>query len=68
MEGRANVLESEIALDGSTELKEAELADAREAAQKATSDQLASLAETGEELRSASEKEIRIAAQRTKKG
>ncbi len=57
MEGRANVLESEIALDGSTELKEAELADAREAAQKATSDQLASLAETGEELRSASEKE-----------
>lgn len=61
MEGRANVLESEIALDssrgGSTGLKEAELADAREAAQKATSDQLASLTEAGEELRSASEKE-----------
>ncbi len=63
MEGRANVLESEIALDSSrggssnVGLKEAELADAREAAQKATSDQLASLTEAGEELRSASEKE-----------
>jgi len=61
MEGRANVLESEIALDssrgGSTELKEAELADAREAAQKATSDQLSSLAQAGEELKNASEKD-----------
>lgn len=63
MEGRANVLESEIALDsgrgGSSNvgLKEAELSDAKEAAQKATSDQLASLAEAGEELKSASEKD-----------
>lgn len=61
MEGRANVLESEIALDssrgGSTELKKAELADAREAAQKATSDQLSSLAQAGEELKDASEKD-----------
>ena len=63
MEGRANVLDSEIALDSSrggssnVGLKEAELSDAKEAAQKATSDQLASLAEAGEELKSASEKD-----------
>lgn len=63
MDGRANVLEMEIALDTSRggssnmELKEAELADAREAAQKATSDQLSSLAQAGEELEKASEKE-----------
>lgn len=58
MEGRANVLESEIALGGSTELKETELADAREAAQKATSDQLSFLAQAGEELKNASEKDM----------
>lgn len=63
MEGRANVLETEIALDSgrggssNAELKEAELADAREAAQKATSDQLASLAQAGEKLKAASEKD-----------
>ncbi len=63
MNGRANVLEAEIALDSSrngssnTGQKEAELADAREAAQKATSDQLSSLAKAGEELEKASEKE-----------
>ncbi len=63
MDGRANVLEVEIALDTSrggssnTGLKEAELADAREAAQKATSEQLSSLAQAGEELEKASEKE-----------
>ena len=54
MNGRANVLEAEIALDsssgGNVELKEAELSDARKAAQKATSDQLSSLAQAGEEL------------------
>ena len=61
MNGRANVLEAEIALDsssgGNVELKEAELSDARKAAQKATSDQLSSLAQAGEELEKASEKE-----------
>ena len=63
MNGRANVLETEIKLDGgrngssNLELKEAELADAKEAAQKATSSQLASLAQAGEELKNASEKE-----------
>lgn len=63
MEGRANVLEVEISLDGgrggssNIGLKEAELADAKEAAQKATSEQLALLAQAGEELKNASEKE-----------
>ncbi|MDE7359675.1 MAG: FlxA-like family protein [Lachnospiraceae bacterium] len=63
MNGRANVLEMEIKLDGgrngssNVELKEAELADAKEAAQKATSSQLASLAQASEELKNASEKE-----------
>lgn len=63
MNGKANVLETEIKLDmsrnGSSNvgLKEAELADAKEAAQKATSEQLASLAQAGEELKNASEKE-----------
>lgn len=63
MNGKANVLETEIKLDmsrnGSSNvaLKEAELANAKEAAQKATSEQLASLAQAGEELKNASEKE-----------
>lgn len=59
MEGRANVLEAEISLDGgrggssNVDLKEAELADAKKAAQKATSDQIASLAQAGETLQNA---------------
>lgn len=63
MENRANILEIEIKLDksrgGSSNvgLKEAEMADAREAAQKATSDQIASLAQAGEELKNASKKD-----------
>lgn len=63
MENKASVLETEIALDSSrggssnTELKEAELANAKEAAQKATSDQLASLSQAGEALKNASEKD-----------
>lgn len=72
MENRANVLETEIALDSgrggssNVELKEAELADARKTAQKATSDQLASLAQTQEELKNASEKDH--ASDRTEDG
>lgn len=56
MEGRANVLEVEMQLDGSrggssnVDLKESELADAKEAAQKATASQLDSLAQAGETL------------------
>lgn len=63
MEGRANVLKVEMQLDegrgGSSniELKEAELANAQKAAQKATSDQLASLTQAREELKNASEKD-----------
>lgn len=63
MENRANVLEVEMQLDGgrggssNTELKETELADAKKTAQKATSEQLASLAQAGEKLKDASEKD-----------
>lgn len=63
MEGRADVLEVEMQLDGgrggssNVELKEAELADAKKAAQKATSDQIATLTQAGEKLKNASEKD-----------
>lgn len=59
MEGRANVLEVEMQLDGgrggssNVDLKESELADAKEAAQKATASQLDSLAQAGETLQNA---------------
>ena len=57
MEGRANVLEAEIKLDssrgGNVESKEAELADVKEAAQKATASQFASLAQAGETMQNA---------------
>ena len=61
MEGRANVLEVEITLDSSrggssnVGLKEAELADAKEAAEKATTSQLESLAQAGETMKKAAE-------------
>lgn len=73
MDGRANVLETEIALDSgrggssNAELKEAELADAREAAQKATSDQLSSLAQAGKNSKTLLRKTRRQTAQKTKK-
>ncbi|MDE5939791.1 MAG: FlxA-like family protein [Lachnospiraceae bacterium] len=63
MNGKANVLEMEIQLDSgrggssNVEQKEAELADVKEAAQKATSSQFASLAQAGEALKNASENE-----------
>ena len=70
MEGRANVLKQEIKMDGSrggdTSLKAAELADVEEAAQKATSSQLASLAQAGEALQNASEEE-KTGGQKTEK-
>lgn len=57
MEGRANVLEAEIKMDssrgGNVDLKEAELADAKEAAQKAAASQFASLAQAGETMQNA---------------
>lgn len=70
MEGRANVLEVEMKLDGgrggssNVDLKESELADAKEAAQKATASQLDSLAQAGETLQNASKSEQ--ASNRTK--
>lgn len=63
MEGRANVVEVEIQLDGgrggssNVDLKEAELSKLREAAEKATSSQMESLAEAGETLQSAAKDE-----------
>lgn len=63
MKGRANVLEVEISLDsgrgGSSNvgLKEAELAKAKEAAQKATASQMDSLAQAGETLESAAKED-----------
>lgn len=52
MEGRANVLEIEIQLDGArggdTSAKEAQLADARQTAQEATASQMSTLAEARE--------------------
>lgn len=63
MEGRANVLETEISLDGgrggssNVGLKEAELARAKEAAEKATASQMESLAQAGETLQNAAKDE-----------
>ncbi len=62
MEGRANVVEVEIQLDSArgssnVDLKEAELAKARKAAEKATASQMESLAEAGETLQSAAKSE-----------
>lgn len=63
MEGRANVLEVEISLDSSrngssnTGLKEAELAKAKETAEKATASQMESLAQAGETLQEAAKEE-----------
>lgn len=60
MEGRANVLEAELKLDGgrggssNAGLKEAELAKAKEAAQKATASQIDELAQAGKTLQEAS--------------
>lgn len=59
MEGRANVLETEIKLDrgrgggNNAEYKEAELADIREAAQKATASQMESLTQAAKTLEEA---------------
>lgn len=63
MEGKANVLEAEISLDGgrggssNVGLKEAELAKAKEAAEKATASQMDSLVQAGETLQSAAKDE-----------
>ena len=63
MEGKANVLEAEISLDGgrggssNVGLKEAELAEAKEAAEKATASQMDSLVQAGETLQSAAKDE-----------
>lgn len=59
MEGKANILEVEISLDSgrgdssNIGLKEAELAKAKEAAEKATASQMDSLAQAGETLQNA---------------
>ena len=63
MEGRANIVEVEIQLDSgrggssNVDLKEAELAKAREAAEKATGSQMESLAKASETLQSAAKDE-----------
>lgn len=63
MEGRANVVEMEIQLDGgrggssNVDLKEAELAKMQEAAQKATASQMESLAQASETLQNATKNE-----------
>lgn len=63
MEGKANVLEAEISLDGgrggssNVGLKEAELAKTKEAAEKATASQMDSLVQAGETLQSAAKDE-----------
>lgn len=63
MEGRANVVEVEIQLDrgrggsSNVNLKEAELSKLREAAEKATSSQMESLAEASETLQNAAKDE-----------
>lgn len=69
MDGKANVLEIEIKLDGSrggssnVELKETELTKAKEAAQKATASQLDSLAQASETLQNAA-KDDRVDGQK----
>ncbi|MDE7197457.1 MAG: FlxA-like family protein [Lachnospiraceae bacterium] len=69
MDGRANVLEMEIKLDGgrggssNVELKEAELAKAKEAAQNATASQMDSLAQASETLQNAA-KDDRVDGQK----
>lgn len=74
MEGKANVLETEIALDsarnGDTSRKQAELSDVKAAAQKAEASQLSTLAEAGEALQDAakSEKSDKQADDEDKKG
>lgn len=74
MEGRANVLETEIALDGArggdTSRKQAELSDVKTTAQKAETSQLSTLAEAGEALQDAakSEKSDKQANDNDKKG
>lgn len=61
MEGRANVLKSEIQLDGSrggdTSAKEAELAETEKVADQATASQMQSLAQAGKTLQEASDDE-----------
>lgn len=63
MEGRANVVETEIQLDSgrggssNVDLKEAELSKLREAAEKATSSQMESLADASETLQNAAKDE-----------
>lgn len=63
MEGKANVLEAEIKLDGgrggssNVNLKEAELSKVKEAAQKATASQMDSLAQASETLQESSKTE-----------
>ena len=63
MEGRANVVEVEMQLDGgrggssNVDLKKAELSKLREAAEKATSSQMESLAEASETLQNAAKDE-----------
>lgn len=61
MEGKANVLETEIALDsargGDTSRKQAELSDVTATAQKAEASQLSTLAEAGEALQDAAKSE-----------
>lgn len=61
MEGKAHVLESEIALDsargGDTSRKQAELSDAEAKAQAAEASQLSTLAEAGETLQDAAKSE-----------
>ncbi len=70
MEGRANVVEIEMQLDGgrggssNVDLKEAELSKLREAAQKATSSQMESLAEASETLQNAA-KDERVDGEKT---
>ena len=63
MEGKANILETEIKLDSArgsssnVEYKEAQLAEAKEAAAKATASQMSSLAQAGEALQNAAKEE-----------
>lgn len=62
MEGRANVLEIEIQMDGArggdTSAKEAQLADVRQTAQEATASQMSTLAEARETLAEANKSSV----------